>query len=180
MFEPAGLASSELLRYGDRNRVLGMDVDIWRNLHPLPVMTVNEKAYAVTLREEGWRKTVNVYADVGARQYEKEWFDALQGRVVTLANFPGSLEGVSEAVTLRIKKTAFGRVHKIVVGDNGRTDSHTAHEGRLELRETWPSFVSRQMVAVLENSFLIVATAFATGLVTLLLTLLHGRLTRRY
>ncbi len=178
MFEPNGMAASSAVRYADRDRILGMEVEILRGFHPLPVMTVNLKAYPVTLYEQGWRKTATVYADVGARKHEQEWFDALQGRVATISHIPGSSENIGPSITLRIGAASFGTVQKIVVGDDGPPTPHVAYEGRLELRETWSSFLSRQTNAVLESSFLIVATGLASGVAMLLLTILHGRLKR--
>ena len=176
MFNPKTMAASSTVRYAHRDRLLGMGIAIWRGMHPQPIMTVNTKAYSVTLKEGGWRRAVNVYVNVGAREYEKEWFDAMAGQMVTISDETGYPDGASISEQLRVEQTAFNPVQTMVIADDGKQTSQLTYEGRLTLLETLPSFLFRQLQLVLENSFLILATALATGVVTILLSILHTRL----
>ena len=176
MFDPRVMDVSSTVRYADRDQLLGMNISIIREMHPQPIMTVNTKVYAVTLKEAGWRRSVNVFVDVGVREYEREWFDAMKGRIVTIVDGIGYPDNTSMSETLRVKLAEFGTVQKIVFGNDGKSTSNLTFEGRLTLRETWSSFLGRQLHLVLENSFVILATAIATGVVTILLSVFHTRL----
>ena len=175
MFEPRSMEASFSLRYAHRDPLVGMDITIWREMHPQPVMTVNNKIYPVTLKEGGWRRAVEVIADVGHRDFEKEWFAALEGRIAILSDLPGYPEGAGASETLRIEEASFGTFQRIVVADDGSTSSRAGYEGRLTLRETIPSFLGRQLMIVLENSFVIAATALAAGGVGWLVAVVRDR-----
>ena len=65
--------------------------------------------------------------------------------------------------TFRVEEASFGTFQHIEVADDGSTASRRGYESRLTLRETIPSFLGRQLRTVLENSFVIAATALAAG-----------------
>ena len=175
MFEPKSMEASFSLRYAHRDPLVGMDITIWRKMHPQPVMTVNNKIYPVTLKEGGWRRVAEVTADVGQREFEREWFTALEDQTAILSDLPGYPEGAGASETLRVERASFGRFQRIVVVDDNSTVSRAGYEGRLTLRETIPSFLGRQLAIVLENSFVIAATALAAGGVGYLGNVLRDR-----
>ena len=180
MFHPHVMQASFGLRYSERDRRLGMNIAIRRGFHPQPIMTINEKVYPVTLEERGWRNAVRVYADVGAREFERDWFDALNGRIVTLSGrHAANPQRPAEVQTLRVQNASFGTYQRDVVADDGSTASHAGYEGRLVLRETIGSLVRRQLMLVVEDSFVIAATALAAGVVGYVMALLPARRRRR-
>ena len=130
MFPPQALHDSMKVRYADRDPMLDLGIDIWNGMHPQPIMTVNRKVYPVTLEENGWRTFAVVYANVDQREYEKEWFDALQGQTVTLYREPGYPVGVSNYETLEVEKATFGKVQTMVVQENGNIAYSMDYEGR--------------------------------------------------
>ena len=178
-FDQNVMVASSTVRYADRDRLLGMDIMIVRKIHPQPLMLINKKAYAVTLKEGGWRRSVNVFVNVGTREYERDWFNAMPGQIVTISDNFGYPDGAYLSETLRVERATFGKVQTTVIGNDRELTHKVAYEGRLRLRETWPSFLYRQWQRVLENSFLIVATALVTGGVTISFSMIHTCLQRR-
>ena len=159
------------LRFEQRNRALGLDLDIDLGMHPTPFMTVSEKIYPVAVDLSGWRLVARVSADVGQRKFENAWFAAFAEQTALVSGLPPSMGGPEASAAFRVEEAAFGPVQKTVVDDDGATTSQGGYGGWLTLRETFGSFVSRQWSLTVQQSFVLAYGALFSGLVTLAGTL---------
>ena len=185
-FHPRLVEVAAQLRFTQRNRAIGLDLQIDLDMHPQPFMTVNEKIYPVEVDFNGWRLIARVAADVGSRQFEDAWFAAFAQQTALVTGLASSMAAPGFAVEFRVEDVEFGPLQKTVVHDDGRITSHAGYGGWLTLRETIGSFVSRQWGLAVQQSFLLAYGALiaaALGLVgsaiALICSWLRARRNRR-
>ena len=154
-FHPSLVEVAAQLRYEHRNREIGLDLQIDLGMHPQPFLTVNEKIYPVKVDFSGWRLVAHVTANVGTRMFEEAWFAAFAQQTARVSSLPPSTAASGTTAEFRVRDVAFGPLQKTVVHDDGRTTSQAGYSGRLTLRETFGSFVSRQWGLAVQQSFLV-------------------------
>ena len=166
-FHPRLVEVASQLRYEHRNRAIGLELQIDLDMHPQPFLTVNEKIYPVEVNLSGWRLVAHVTADVGERKFEDAWFAAFVQQIALVSGLPPSMAASGTPVEFLVTDVAFGPLQKTVVHDDGRTISHAGYGGRLTLRETFDSFVSRQWAVAVQQSFLLAYGALITGVLSI-------------
>ena len=166
-FPPRVVEVASRLRYEHRDPAIGLDLAIYLDMHPQPFMTVNEKIYPVEIDLSGWRLVAYVTADVGSREFERAWFAAFADQTAVLSGLPPSSAVPGASAEFRVEGASFGPFQTTVVHDDGRTTSRAGYAGRLTLRETCGSFVSREWGLARQQSFVLAYGTLIGGVVTL-------------
>ena len=167
-FPPRVVHVASQLRYEHRNPRLGLGLRIDLDMYPQPFMTVNEKIYPVRIVLSGWPLVARVTADVGSREFERAWFAAFADQTAVLVGLSPSTAVLGASAHFRVEEASFGPLQTTVVHDDGRTTSRAGFAGRLTLRETYGSFVTREWELARQQSFVLAYGVLIGGVATLI------------
>ena len=144
-FPPDTLKLAEERRFEKRDPVLGLDLAINLDTEPQPFMRVEEKIYAVRVVPEVSVVclTARVNAEVGEREFEREWFTAFKGQSATVSGIEEDYILAGRTAEFEVEESDFRVLQKTKVDESGKVTHHAVYEGSLTLDETLLSCVKR-------------------------------------